>query len=59
MTRTEYDVAEPGPRPVDAADDPPPGPVCPHCGGGPPVAVPSLGLTCKSCARVLVVRVPS
>jgi hypothetical protein len=57
MSRAEYDVAEP--HEPDVADDPPDGPVCPHCGGGPPVDVPALGLTCKSCARVLVVRRPT
>ena len=55
MARTEYDVAEPG-TPRDAATDPPPGPICPHCGGGPPVDVPTLGLVCKSCARIIAVR---
>lgn len=51
MSRTEYDVAEPGPDP-----DPVPstGPACPHCGGGPLVAVVPLGVvTCNSCARII------
>jgi hypothetical protein len=57
MPRDEYDVADPGPNPQpDVERDPPPGPACPHCGGGPPVHVPTLGLVCKSCARILVVR---
>lgn len=55
MTRHTYDVAEPGPRPVDQADDPPPDqPACPLCGGGPPVLVPALRAdVCKSCARIV------
>lgn len=57
MARTEYDVAEPS-TPPDPATDPPPGPVCPHCGGGPLVAT-VLGLVCKSCARVVVARMPT
>jgi len=57
VPRDDYDVA--APHPPDVADDPPPGPACPHCGGGPPVPVPRLGLVCKSCARVLVARRPT
>jgi hypothetical protein len=57
MTRDTYDVADPGPAPApDLERDPLPGPVCPHCGGGPPVAVPALGIVCKSCARILAAR---
>lgn len=54
MARDTYDVADPGPRTPDPADDPPPATICPHCGGGPPIPVPRLGaIICKSCARVV------
>ena len=59
MTRTEYDVAEPG-TPRDAATDPPAhARTCPYCGSGPCVWVTGLGLTCKSCARVVVAGTPA
>jgi hypothetical protein len=56
MTRDTHDVADPTPgHDPERAPHRPDLPVCPHCGGGPAVPVPSMGATvCKSCARVVV-----
>lgn len=44
----------PGTDPDPASNPPPGAPICPHCGGGPPVHVPALrALVCKSCARTV------